>query len=321
MPNTATTALRFDYEHVPADVLLQQEDVLALVGFGAACVLPDDPRALRVGLEPLGDAPLEVWRSDAPVRHGRDGALRWSSDGAYLFFAIEIDEAAHGGIAAATEQAYRHLTTFVDASGQPHILRLWNYLDAINEGDGDRERYRLFCDGRAAGMAGSLMRYPAASAIGRQDGVRVLQVYGLAARHPGATVENPRQLSAWRYPRRYGPTAPTFARGLLLAPTQLLISGTAAVVGHASQHPDDLAAQVAETLANLDSLVQEAGTAAFAAPGGLLLKAYVRDRADGAAIAGLLAHAVEPEALLLLAGDICRSELLIEIDGVQRRRD
>ena len=32
------------------------------------------------------------------------------------------------------------------------MLRLWNYLDAINLGDGDDERYRRFCDGRARGM-------------------------------------------------------------------------------------------------------------------------------------------------------------------------
>ena len=83
------------------------------------------------------------------------------------------------------------------AGDKPHFLRLWNYLVAINAGDGDAERYRLFCQGRARGMAeGGLSQYPAASAIGRQDGVRVLQVYGLAARHHGTAVENPRQVSA-----------------------------------------------------------------------------------------------------------------------------
>lgn len=316
--------LSIGYERLAASDLLDQSDVLAVLGFGAAAELPDDPRALRVGLEPLQEPLFEVWRGSGPVRSGRNGLLRWSSDGEHLFFAIEVDEAAHGGITGASEYAYRSLAAFIGASPTPYLLRLWNYLDAINLGDGDDERYRLFCDGRVRGMqalAGA--RYPAATAIGRQDGVRVLQVYGLAARHPGVAVENPRQLSAWRYPRRYGPTAPTFARGLLLAPSQLLISGTAAVVGHASQHPDDLAAQVEETLANLDSLVQEAGIAGtrLAVPGGLLLKAYLRDPADAAAIASLLAHAPELGGLLLLAGDICRSELLIEIDGVQRRPD
>jgi chorismate lyase/3-hydroxybenzoate synthase len=97
---------------------------------------------------------------------------------------------------------------------------------------------------------------------------------------------------------------------------QLLISGTAAVVGHASRHDDDLAAQIDETLENLRSLLGEAGDR-----NGLgarsLLKAYLRHPADAAAFAAAL-HARVPAlgGLLLLAGDICRSELLMEIDGV-----
>ena len=79
------------------------------------------------------------------------------------------------------------MTAFVAASATPHVLRLWNYFDAINLGDGDEERYRRFCVGRARGaQANAADRYPAATAIGRRDGVRVLQVYALAARASGA---------------------------------------------------------------------------------------------------------------------------------------
>ena len=325
MPMTETAALqtplRIGYEQASAETLLAQPDVLAVIGFGADAALPADPRTLRVGLEPLQPAPFEVWRGRAPVRSGRDGDLRWSSDGHTTFFAIEVDEAAHGGIVEAAAHAYEALTAFVEASPTPHMLRLWNYLDAINLGDGDDERYRLFCDGRARGInAAARSRYPAATAIGRQDGVRVLQVYGLASTQPGLAVENPRQVSAWRYPRQYGPTAPTFTRGLLTAHAELLISGTAAVVGHASTHEDDLDAQLGETLANLDSLLDQAATAAPTRLGARsILKAYLRDPADADAVSAMLyRHAPALGHLLLLAGDICRSELLVEIDGLHR---
>jgi chorismate lyase/3-hydroxybenzoate synthase len=294
-------------------------DVLAMLGFGASVALPDDPRAFRVGLEPLGATLFEVWRAGGPVRSGRDGELRWSSDGEHLFFAVEIDEAAHGGISSAAERAYRLLAAFVAASATPHLLRLWNYLDAINHGTGDDERYRRFCEGRARALQGcDSSRYPAATAIGRQDGMRVLQVYGFAARRPGTPIENPRQLSAWRYPREYGPTAPTFARGMRDASGQLLISGTAAVVGHASRHRDDLCAQIDETAANLESLMHHAGVGAhFGAHS--FLKAYLRDPADADRVrAALRARAPALGGLLLLAGDICRRELLVEVDGVHR---
>ena len=146
----------------------------------------------------------------------------------------------------------------------------------------------------------------------------MIQVYGLAARVGGVAVENPRQVSAWRYPREYGPTPPTFARATRTGADQLLVSGTAAVVGHASRHAGDTLAQIDETLLNLDHLFAASGHA----PGGhdaarTLLKVYLRDAAD-AAIVERRIHERYPGlgGLLLLVGDICRRELRVEIDGI-----
>ena len=311
--------LRVEYAFADPAATLTQRDVLAIVGFGAALPTLDDPRWLCVALAPAQPAPLEIWRCAGDVAQGEDGALRWASDGDYTFVSLAIDEAHHGGIAAATQAAYALLSRWRHTSATPHFLRLWNYLDAINEGDDDAERYRQFCSGRAVGMdAAFTAAYPAATAIGVRDGRRVLQVYALAARVPGTAVENPRQLNAWRYPRRYGPTAPGFARGMR-APTlspQLFISGTAAIVGHASRHNEDLSAQLSETLANLDALLA-ASDSRSALGVGSLLKAYVRRAADVDTLrAALRAHLGEGANLLLLHGDICRRELLLEIDGV-----
>ena len=320
LPAAPVAPLAIRYEHAALDALLAADDVLAVIGFGRAAPASGDPRVLRVGLEPLTPetAPFEVWRGVAPVRHGRNGELAWSSDGEHLFFAIEVDEDAYGGIGGAAEHAYACLGPFVAASDTPHILRLWNYLDAINLGDGDDERYRRFCAGRARGMDAHVpARYPAATAIGRHDGVRRLQVYGLAARHAGTPVENPRQVSAWRYPREYGPTAPTFARGMRTASAELLISGTAAVVGHASRHAGDIDAQLDETSANLQSLAIEAGAPAPGLDGHSVMKAYVRHDADAPHVAQMLrARLPSLGGLVLLGGDICRRELLVEVDGV-----
>src|SRR3546814_2400089 len=62
------------------------------------------------------------------------------------------------------------MTAFVGASDTPHLLRVWNYLDAITFGDGDAERYREFCVGRARGLGDfDTHALPAATAIGRCD--------------------------------------------------------------------------------------------------------------------------------------------------------
>ncbi|MGA9343122.1 MAG: pteridine-dependent deoxygenase [Rhodanobacteraceae bacterium] len=309
--------LRVEYDRRDAHEILAEPDVLAVFGFGAAAPLIDDPRWLRIALEPLAEPFLEVWRTHGPLEQGANGNVHWSSDENYCRFSIELDEASHGGIAGAAEKAYRELGTFVSASATPHVLRLWNYLDAINAGNGDEERYRQFCAGRARGMYERPRHgYPAATAIGRRDGARILQVYGLAARHPGISIENPRQVSAWQYPRRYGATPPIFARAMHSPAGQLLISGTAAVVGHASTHQDDLAAQLEETASNLASLLAAANVAGRLGSTSML-KVYVRETADASQVVGAL-QAMAPDlgGLLPLAGDICRAELLVEVDGV-----
>ena len=317
--------LQVSYADGAADDLLAQPGILALIGFGDANGDPDDPRFVRVGLESTAPGRFEVWRGIQPVTCGRQDALRWSSDGNYLFFAIEISESAAGGIDAAAEQAYgaicRLLGAHRFADGRlGHILRLWNYMDAINEGQGDDERYRHFCCGRARGLDPAARNgYSAATAIGRRDGKRILQVYGLAAREEGVAVENPRQVSAWSYPRQYGPVAPTFARATRTPAGQLLVSGTAAVVGHQTQHAGDTLAQLDETLRNLDSLLAAAGPH-IAARGinAALLKVYLREPSEAGAVEQhLRRHLADPVGLLILLGDICRSDLRIEIDGIQ----
>ncbi|MGO1541896.1 MAG: pteridine-dependent deoxygenase [Luteimonas sp.] len=317
--------LRVDYvaDATPRE-LLRQADVLAVFGFGSDAPRCDDPRYLRVPLQPFGAAQLEVWRSNAPVRHGRDGDIAWASDGRLSFGVIEVDE-ADIGITEAARRGYQALIAHVAGSQTPQLLRIWNYLDAITQGDGDAERYRQFCLGRAAGLGSfDATRLPAATAIGRCDDDRVIQLYWLSAREPGTPVENPRQVSAYRYPREYGPQAPSFARAMLPADgadMPLLLSGTAAVVGHASQHDGELLAQLDETFANFDALL---GAARQSRPGlptqfgdGTRLKVYVRDRDDLPLVASALDQRFGNRVpRIVLHAAICRRELAVEIDGV-----
>ena len=322
-----------DYVATAPQALLDEADVLAVFGFGdAAPARLDDPRYLHIALQPHhGSAPSEVWRVAGPVRRGRDGDIAWSSDGKLAFGVIEVDERAHAndddptGVVGAAAHAYARLTTFVAASSTPHLLRIWNYIDAITQGDGDNERYRQFCVGRARGLGSFDTRLlPAATAIGRCDDARILQVYWLAAAAPGAPVENPRQLSAWRYPRAYGPQPPSFARAML-PPTDsrmpLLLSGTASVVGHATLHAGALLAQLGETFANFDALLGAARERQPRLPAGFgqgtRLKVYVRDPGDmGAVEAALAARFGERVPRIVLHAAICRRDLAVEIDGV-----
>ncbi|MBP7657247.1 chorismate transformation enzyme, FkbO/Hyg5 family [Pseudoxanthomonas mexicana] len=325
----APQRLAVDYIHAPGpQALLGMSETLAVLGFGAlapSSAAIDDPRYLHVPLSPLREAaaPYEVWRSAGPVATGREGAIRYSHDGALMFGVLEWEE-PDGGILHASAHAYAALVAFWRDSDYPHLLRIWNYFDAITLGEGDSERYRQFCVGRVQGLGDVDTRtLPAATAIGSRDGRRVLQVYWLAAREPGLPLENPRQVSAYRYPREYGPQSPTFARALLPPSPRvpLLLSGTASIVGHASQHADSLRAQLDETLTNLDSLLgaarERAPTLSPHLDGTSRLKVYVRDATDADAVAAQLEARLGTRVpWLMLHADVCRRELLVEIEGM-----
>ena len=147
---------------------------------------------------------------------------------------------------------------------------------------------------------------------------------------PGLDVENPRQVSAWRYPRQYGPRSPLFSRGTILrlnGSQQFLISGTASVVGHQTHHENQVANQLSESLRNVRSLLEEGhrltGDSHAQLDNQGLLKVYIRNREDFDLVRQTLEAEAPPEIpRIYLEGDICRENLLTEIDGIvslQRR--
>ena len=314
-------ALSTRYSDASLDTLLAQPDVLAVVAFGDAAPRSEDPRLIRVALEPFGPALLEVWRSARGVEHGRVGELAFAHDGALLVAAMDVAE-VDGDIRSAAEHAYAALRAQTAALGYPHLLRIWNYVDDITFGEGDDERYKQFCIGRAAGLGEDFhtATLPAATAIGRVHGNGRLQVYWLASRTPGTPLENPRQVSAYRYPRQYGPQPPSFARAMLPpAPMPLLLSGTASIRGHESLHHDCIEAQLDETLANIGALIDVARAQRPdlpASPGAATpLKVYVREATELAQADAALAARLPDVPRLLLHARVCRRELRLEIDG------
>ena len=302
-----------------AQALLEASGTLAVLGFGMPAASASDPRLLNVPLQALSGpaaAVCEHWRIDATVEYGRTDGMQWAAGGGWLFAGLSLDEREHGGLEAAAETAYRQLCGFLARRPECHVQRMWNYLADINAGDGDDERYKRFCAGRLRGMSDVFAGgFPAATAIGHRLEAPLLQVYCLASLQAGARVENPRQMSAWHYPRRYGPTPPSFARGMRLGGEDALaISGTASITGHQSRHPGNLQAQLAETLANLEALLREGGLPThFTAEDPL--KVYVRHAEHAATVDAFLAEHVPHAPRLLLLGDVCRRELLVEIDG------
>ena len=289
------------------------DDEFASLAFGA--VHPGS--VAHHGLQPLGDddSVSESWRAAAPVSDGRHGPIAWRANTQLLFGVASVP--LGDDIAASTKDLYQSLFDCVQESESRNFLRIWHFLPHINSGAGDRECYRLFCVGRARAFdthALAAAQLPAGTAIGARAGNELL-VYFLAARTPGTQIENPRQVSAFAYPRDYGPRTPLFSRAVVWPrdkPTRLIVSGTASIVGHESRHADDLDGQLREIWCNLECLRERAG-----AQQPLALRIYVRRCADYPAIrAFLMARLPADAATIYLHADICRAELLVEIEGI-----
>ena len=300
-------------------------DALACISYGATGAGDDDPRRVTIALTPLaGAAPHELWRGEGPVETGRTAGFRYARNAAVLFGQLSFG-AGDADFAGAVQEAYTRLVAFCAAQGYPHLLRCWNYFGDIHAGAGDAERYRQFCVGRHRALAttqGFEQRLPAATVIGSRE--EMARVYFFAAREAGLQVENPRQVPAFKYPRSYAPLPPSFSRALLkrwngpCGTEQLFVSGTASVVGHESHHPDNTAAQLKETLANLRALLKAAGAETPWRPQGL--KAYLRHAGDLEVVRAALERELGRETpLLCLQGDICRTDLSVEIEAVYQR--
>jgi chorismate lyase / 3-hydroxybenzoate synthase len=304
----------------------QARPTLAEFHFGIQAHSTGDPRHIPVTLAQLGDDQrIERWSTDSPVTTGRFREVAYAEDGDYLFASVLVPPEQCADIERVTRSSYLRLDHLMRARGYPYWLRAWNYLAAITQGEGEAERYRRFNAGRysAVGLSSDIQQnLPAASALGSDAGGFVLSC--LAGRRPGAQIENPRQVSACLYPPRYGLRSPMFARAALVpngTGAQLLVSGTASIVGHESLHIGDPERQLEETARNFEALVEAAMRADVGRqkPSRVKLeslKVYLRNPDDYARLLPGVRRlfAVENEPLVLRA-DICRRELLVEIEG------
>lgn len=279
----------------------------------------------RTGCRWLGGARREAWVSKDPVVASETSLLERSS-GPWRVRALSCPLPASVDPCPATQALYARLLAATRGSEHPFLIRIWNFLGAINAGEGDDERYRRFCVGRDAAVDAMFRDPPpAATAIGATECDVPLSVVALCSRQPAIALENPRQTPAWRYPRDYGPVAPGFSRGAVLrddADALLLASGTASIVGHISHHAGDVLAQLDESLRNLEVLL-EAGRATcgedFRLAGCTALRVYLRDPASLDSVrARLAASGIPADVVAFLHGEVCRRELDIEIEGVFR---
>ena len=318
---------------------------------GALCFSADagDDDVMKAGMEmPCMRVPMqrldingsicEIWQGGGNLKQGHYGDIHYRHDDDVLFGVIKLPETAFAAttdktpLQQATESAYSQIFALLnttpdatkDALGYPHLFRFWNYIADINGQSFGLERYRQFNLGRQDAFLANerdvVGNVPAACALGFAKGS--LTIAFLAGRAVPIAIENPRQINAYQYPQQYGPRSPTFARATLVHLRQsevLFVSGTASIVGHATLHATDVIVQTHETMVNIDAVLTEANRVARQPRfclADLHYRIYIRYPADLEQIQTEVARCVgSPPRAVYLQADVCRQDLLLEIEA------
>ncbi|MCF7765711.1 MAG: dioxygenase [Verrucomicrobia bacterium] len=293
------------------------------------------------------DLAIEAWAvggTGADIRFHNEHLVTVAYDGLTWIHCAGISPppslaTAHDQSRFAFEQM-ENLMTQAGASFH-RVVRTWFYQGGITETEEGIERYRELnrarsdfftrhgIDGQPTREQASRICYPASTGIGTLG-------LGLAAscialqtdrqdvkRFP---LENPRQTPSCQYGTEYSVKSPRFSRAMAVRIGDYLttwISGTASIVGSESRHPDDVGAQTRQTIDNIEQLIagpnfERHGLRAAGVSLADLAKirVYVKHPEDFELCRSICEERFGNVPTLYAVADICRPELLVEIEGV-----
>jgi len=221
------------------------------------------------------------------------------------------------------------------------VVRTWLYLGDIVGAEGDTQRYkelnrartdfyrdlRFYRDFTLMSRNGAV--YPASTGIGTDGRNIIMGCVGISIDKPGVVVlplENPKQTSAFDYGCEYGIKSPKFARAMAIAgpgAATIFVSGTASITSSETQHMGDPQGQTEQTLDNIAALIGADNFAQHGIPnlgatlGDLALaRVYIKNQEDYAAVQAVCERRLGELPTIYAIGDVCRPELLVEIEGI-----
>lgn len=290
------------------------------------------------------DLAMEVYTA------GADSAVCYKQFEGYPYVTLQTEKCSYlvaggfGGsmvedeISRQAEEAFGRIGRLLAKEGfsAGEIVRQWNYIERITEFDDKRQRYQEFNDARSRFYAGGFFRngYPAATGIGTRQGGLLIDF--IAARFTGkgghcVPLNNELQVAAHAYSQEVllgreencnQKTTPKFERAKVVMEGKkgmIYVSGTAAIRGEQSLMQAGISEQVRTTWENIDSLVGKPNLRKAGIEGEselLQLRVYLKRREDREEAKQEIERHYGKTASLYLLADICREELLVEVEAV-----
>lgn len=221
------------------------------------------------------------------------------------------------------------------------IVRQWNYVEQITgnycHNSSTSQHYQIFNDVRSSFYQPASFKngYPAATGIGIDCGGVIIDI--IAARFSDEksviAVKSPVQLDAFSYTREvlaennamhdFSRTTPKFERAKILNSSEIrliFISGTAAIKGQISTSQLSVEQQTEMTIQNILSLISSENLLKHGIDNAEVatinyLRVYVKYNKDLAQVKYTCLKYFPQMSILYVVADICRPELLVEIEG------
>jgi enamine deaminase RidA (YjgF/YER057c/UK114 family) len=290
---------------------------------------------------------LEAWAIGGPgvrVEHLGRHAVALTYGGARWVHCGDLHVADHPeGVYAQTGLALQRMRKALNEAGTDlqNVVRTWFYLGGITDPEGDTQRYKELNRARTdfykdISFQDKLLLpdppqgiYPASTGIGMDGRSLVGSCLSVQTDEKGArlvALENPQQTPAYAYHPKYSPQSPKFSRAMALAIRRSVttwISGTASIVNSESKHDGNPERQTEQTLDNIEKLISSENFKFHGLKGaGLTLnnlakvRVYVKHAEHLKAVRGVCERRFGLLPIIYAVADVCRPELLVEIEGV-----
>jgi len=217
-----------------------------------------------------------------------------------------------------------------------NIVRQWNYIGKITEVQDGVQNYQTFNEARACfyDKTSWVNRgYPAATGIGTDISGLVVSLIAVST-PPGIRIiplDNPLQIAAHAYSQSVligeqhsQKKPPKFERGKIILNRQeaiCFVSGTAAIRGEESLNKPDAGLQTQQTINIINNLISAENLKQYDLSTETKLnmtevRVYIKNRNDLKQVKARIERSWPNIPAIYLQADICRSELLVEIEGI-----
>jgi len=243
-------------------------------------------------------------------------------------------------ITQASERAFKSAIEILAQEGLSihHIIRQWNYIEKIamvEEGENASQNYQDFNDVRAQyyGQGDFKFGYPAATGIGQNTGGVIISFIAISESDniTVTPIMNPGQVDAHKYSEvvlegsSLEKCTPKFERAKLVtigSRNYIYVSGTASILGEKTMHVGDVKKQTLTTIENIKRLFSKENQEVLGLKFDVSeiqfshLRVYVKKMEDVPAVEKICDAELNCKSSLFLESDVCREDLLVEIEGV-----